>query len=88
MLDAAQQGATKAGDEYVAQDRVLVALAASDTQAGRMLKAAGATGQALERAVAEIRKGRKVDSATAEQNFDALKKYARDVTALAREQKT
>ena len=87
VLDAAQQGASKAGDEFVAQDRLLVAIAASDTQAGRMLKAAGATGQALERAVAEIRKGRKVDSATAEQNFDSLKKYARDVTALAREQK-
>ncbi len=87
LLDAAQQQATKAGDEFVAQDRLLVAIAASDTQAGRLLKTAGATGQALERAVAEIRKGRKVDSATAEQNFDALKKYARDVTALARDQK-
>ena len=86
-MDAAQQQATKAGDEFVAQDRLLVAIAASDTQAGRLLKTSGATGQALERAVAEIRKGRKVDSATAEQNFDALKKYARDVTALARDQK-
>jgi len=87
VLDAAQQGANKAGDEFVAQDRLLVALAASDTPAGRALKAAGATPQALERAVAEVRKGRKVDSATAEQQFDALKKYARDVTQLARDQK-
>ncbi len=87
VLDAAQQGANKAGDEFVAQDRVLIALAASDTPAGRALKAAGASAQALERAVAEIRKGRKVDSATAEQQFDALKKYARDVTQLARDQK-
>jgi len=87
VLDAAQLQATKAGDEYVAQDRVLVAIAASETAAGRALKAAGATPQALERAVNDIRKGRKVDSATAEQQFDALKKYARDVTALAREQK-
>jgi ATP-dependent Clp protease ATP-binding subunit ClpB len=87
VLDAAQQGATKAGDEFVAQDRLLVALAASDTPAGRALKAAGASPQALERAVAEVRKGRKVDSATAEQQFDALKKYARDVTQLARDQK-
>jgi ATP-dependent Clp protease ATP-binding subunit ClpB len=87
VLDAAQQGATKAGDEFVAQDRLLVALAASDTPAGRALKAAGATAQALEKAVNDIRKGRKVDSATAEQQFDALKKYARDVTQLAREQK-
>ncbi|HQU00932.1 MAG TPA: ATP-dependent chaperone ClpB, partial [Acetobacteraceae bacterium] len=87
VLDAAQTAATKAGDEYVAQDRVLVALAASDTPAGRALKQAGASAQALDRAVADIRKGRKVTSATAEQNFDALKKYARDVTALAREGK-
>ena len=87
VLDAAQQQATKAGDEFVAQDRVLIALAASDTPAGRALKAAGASAQALERAVAEVRKGRKVDSATAEQQFDALKKYARDVTQLARDQK-
>ncbi|HVE23306.1 MAG TPA: ATP-dependent chaperone ClpB [Acidocella sp.] len=87
VLDAAQQGAAKAGDEYVAQDRLLVALAASDTPAGRALKSAGATPKALELAVNELRKGRKVDSATAEQQFDALKKYARDVTQLARDQK-
>jgi ATP-dependent Clp protease ATP-binding subunit ClpB len=87
VLDAAQREALKAGDEYVAQDRLLVALAASDTAAGRALKLAGATAQNLEKAVADIRKGRKVDSATAEQNFDALKKYARDVTQLARDQK-
>jgi ATP-dependent Clp protease ATP-binding subunit ClpB len=87
VLDAAQREALKAGDEYVAQDRLLVALAASDTPAGKALKLAGATAQNLEKAVADIRKGRKVDSATAEQNFDALKKYARDVTQLAREQK-
>ncbi len=87
VLDAAQQAATKAGDSFVAQDRLLVALAASDTPAGRALKGAGVSAQALERAVSEMRKGRKVDSATAEQQFDALKKYARDVTALAREQK-
>ena len=87
MLDGAQQSATKAGDEYVAQDRVLVALAASDTPAGRALKSAGVSAQALDKAVADIRKGRKVDSANAEANFDALNKYARDVTAVAREGK-
>jgi ATP-dependent Clp protease ATP-binding subunit ClpB len=84
VLDAAQQQATKAGDEYVAQDRLLVALAASDTDAGRALRGAGADPQRLEKAVAEIRKGRKVDSANAEANFDALKKYARDITEVAR----
>ncbi len=87
VLDAAQQAAQKAGDEYVAQDRLLVALAASDTPAAKALRAAGATPQALDKAVADIRKGRKVDSQNAESNFDALKKYARDVTALAREGK-
>jgi ATP-dependent Clp protease ATP-binding subunit ClpB len=87
VLDAAQQAANKAGDEYVAQDRLLVAIAASDTPAGRALKAAGATAQALEKAVTDIRKGRRVDSANAEATFDALKKYARDITALAREGK-
>ncbi|MDE1896794.1 MAG: ATP-dependent chaperone ClpB [Rhodospirillales bacterium] len=87
VLDAAQQAATKAGDGFVAQDRVLVALAASDNGAGRALKAAGVSAQALEKAVNDVRKGRKVDSATAEQQFDALKKYARDVTQLARDQK-
>ena len=84
ILDAAQQAATKAGDEYVAQDRLLIALAASDTPAARALRSAGATPQALEKAVADIRKGRKVTSQNAEQSFDALKKYARDVTELAR----
>ncbi len=87
VLDSAQQLATKAGDEFVAQDRLLQALAASDTQAGRALRAAGADAQRLEKAVADLRKGRTVDSQNAEQQFEALKKYARDLTALAREGK-
>jgi len=84
VLDAAQQQATKTGDSFVAQDRLLVALAASDTPSGRALVAAGATAQKLEGAVEAVRKGRKVDSASAEQQFDALKKYARDLTDAAR----
>ena len=84
VLDAAQQLAQKAGDEYVAQDRLLLALAASEGVAGRALRNAGVTAQALTKVVEDIRKGRKVDSPNAEQNFDALKKYARDVTELAR----
>nr|WP_294524032.1 ATP-dependent chaperone ClpB [uncultured Rhodopila sp.] len=87
VLDAAQQASTRAGDEYVAQDRLLVALAESSTPAGRALKAAGVTPQALEKAVNDNRKGRKVTSANAEANFDALNKYSRDVTAVAREGK-
>ena len=86
-LDNAQQAAQRAGDEYVAQDRVLVALAAAGGAAERALRTAGATAQALERALAEIRKGRRVTSANAEASFDALKKYARDVTAVARDGK-
>jgi len=87
VLDAAQQASTKAGDEYVAQDRLLLALAETNAPAARALKAAGVTPQALEKAVNEIRKGRKVTSANAEASFDALNKYSRDVTALAREGK-
>ncbi len=85
LLDAAQQAAVKAGDEYVAQDRLLLALAMNDGPAGRVLRSAGVTPDALDKAVADIRKGRKVDSPNAEAGFEALKKYARDVTALARE---
>jgi ATP-dependent Clp protease ATP-binding subunit ClpB len=87
LLDGAQQAAQKSGDEYVAQDRLLVALAAGKDPAARALREAGAPADKLERAVNDLRRGRKVDSANAEANFDALKKYARDVTALAREGK-
>ncbi|TCZ53180.1 ATP-dependent chaperone ClpB [Roseicella aquatilis] len=84
VLDAAQQQAQKAGDSFAAQDRLLVALAASDAPAGRILKQAGADAQRLEAAVADLRKGRKVDNQNAEEQFDALKKYARDITEAAR----
>jgi ATP-dependent Clp protease ATP-binding subunit ClpB len=87
VLDAAQQAAQKGGDEYVAQDRLLVALASAEGPAGAVLRAAGATAQALDAALAEIRKGRKVTSQGAEDTFDALSKYARDITAIAREGK-
>ncbi|MDW8315111.1 MAG: ATP-dependent chaperone ClpB [Rhodovarius sp.] len=87
VLDAAQQQAQKAGDAYVAQDRLLLALAASDTPAGRILRSAGAHPAALEAAIAEIRRGRTVDSPGAEESFDALKKYARDITEAARQGK-
>jgi len=87
VLDGAAQAAQKAGDEYVAQDRLLVALAADMGAAGRALRDSGATPQALEKAVNDVRKGRKVTSANAEATFDALKKYARDVTQLARDGK-
>ncbi|MGH7107731.1 MAG: Clp protease N-terminal domain-containing protein, partial [Acetobacteraceae bacterium] len=84
VLDAAERAAVKAGDEYVAQDRLLIALAEGVGPGARSLRASGATPQALEKAVGEIRKGRRVTSPAAEASFDALKKYARDVTELAR----
>src|SRR5262249_16389086 len=87
VLDAAQQAATRAGDAYVAQDPLLVAIAAAENPAARALRNTGITAQALEKAVNDIRKGRKVTSPNAESTFDALKKYARDVTALARDGK-
>ncbi len=87
VLDGAQQAALKAGDEYVAQDRLLLALAGGEGGAGEALRRGGATPQLLERSIADIRKGRKVDSQNAEANFEALKKYARDVTEVAREGK-
>lgn len=83
LLDAAQSAATASGDSFVAQDRLLVAIAGSSTPAGKALAEGKATAKALESAVAQIRKGRTVDSASAESTFDALKKYARDVTAVA-----
>ena len=84
VLDAAERAAEKAGDDYVAQDRLLVALATGEGPAARALRDGGASAQALERTVADIRKGRRVTSANAEASFDALKKYARDMTELAR----
>ena len=87
VLDGAQTGAGRAGDGFVAQDRLLLALAESETPAGRALAENGAGMAALEGAIAAVRKGRKVDSANAEASFDSLKKYARDVTQLARDGK-
>ncbi|MEI6161159.1 MAG: ATP-dependent chaperone ClpB, partial [Roseococcus sp.] len=83
-LDAAQQAATKAGDAYVAQDRMLLGLAIAESAASRALKAGRATPEALEDAITRLRKGRKVDAPAAEESFDALKKYARDLTEAAR----
>ncbi|CAI3944179.1 ATP-binding subunit ClpA (ClpA) (PDB:1KSF) [Commensalibacter communis] len=87
VLDSAEQEATKAGDSYVAQDRLLLAIAASDTPAGYAMQKNGVSAQNLSHAIDAIRKGRKVDSANAEASFDALKKYARDMTEIARQGK-
>ena len=88
VLEQAEQMADKAGDSFVTAERLLLALAvAGSTAAGRILKGAGVTAQGLNRAIEEVRKGRKANSASAEDQYDALKKYARDLTQAAREGK-
>ena len=88
VFDTAQKIADKAGDKFVTVERLLLALAMeSSSDAGRVLKDAGVTPAALNQAINDIRKGRTADSAGAEQGYDALKRYARDLTALAAEGK-
>ena len=85
VLDAAEQIAAKVGDSFVTVERLLVALALSNTtEAGKALKAAGVTPQALNDAISSVRRGRTADSAGAEDSFEALKKFARDLTEAAR----
>jgi ATP-dependent Clp protease ATP-binding subunit ClpB len=88
VFDAAEKAAEKSGDSFVAAERLLLALALEkDTEAGKALAAAGVSAQSLNQAIEGLRKGRKADSASAENAYDALKKYARDLTAAAREGK-
>jgi ATP-dependent Clp protease ATP-binding subunit ClpB len=85
LLDSAQAIAKKAGDSFVTAEYLLLALAmASGTDSARILKDAGVTAQNLNKAIADLRQGRTADSATAENQYDALKKYARDLTEAAR----
>ncbi len=86
-LDAAEQAATKAGDSYVTAERLLFGLAITPGPAADILKKAGLTPQKLEAAIAELRKGRTAQSSSAEDQYDALKKYARDLTEDARKGK-
>jgi ATP-dependent Clp protease ATP-binding subunit ClpB len=87
VLDQAEQLASKAGDSFVPVQRLLQALTLSSTSAGKALKAANVDAKALERAIQEVSGGRSADSANAEQAYDAMKKYARDLTEAAREGK-
>jgi ATP-dependent Clp protease ATP-binding subunit ClpB len=88
VLATAEQAAKKAGDSFVTAERLLLALALEkETDAGKALSAGAVTPQALNTAIEAIRKGRTADSASAENAYDALKKYARDLTAAAREGK-
>ena len=85
VLAEAEKLAEKAGDSFVTVERLLTALAMVKSAAAEALKAAGVTAQGLNGAINDLRKGRTADSASAEQQYDALKKYARDLTEAARE---
>ena len=84
LFDQAQKLADKAGDSFVTAERLLLALAMDkDTEAGKALSRAGVTAQNLNKAIEDLRKGRTADTANAEGGYDALKKYARDLTEAA-----
>ncbi|MFP6771510.1 MAG: ATP-dependent chaperone ClpB [Alphaproteobacteria bacterium] len=88
LFEQAEDIADKAGDSYVTAERLILALAlATSTPAAAALGKAGLTPQKLNSAINDLRKGRTADSATAENAYDALKKYARDLTEAAREGK-
>jgi len=85
IFDNAEKIAQKAGDSYVTVERLLLALAMEkSTEAGKILERAGVTPQTLNAAIEDLRKGRTADNPTAENAYDALKKYARDLTEAAR----
>src|SRR6201991_4752904 len=85
VFDAAEKAGEKAGDSFVTVERLLLGLALEkDNEAGKILKNAGVTPQNLNAAINALRKGRTADSASAENAYDALKKYARDLPQAAR----
>ena len=85
VLDEAEKVAKKAGDSFVPVERILMALAMVNTKAKDALSAGAVSAQNLNAAINDIRKGRTADSASAEEGYDALKKYARDLTQAAEE---
>ena len=88
VFDTAEKIAEKAGDSYVTVERLLLALAMEKScEASKILANAGVNPQTLNAAINDLRKGRTADNATAENSYDALKKYARDLTEAAREGK-
>jgi ATP-dependent Clp protease ATP-binding subunit ClpB len=88
VFDTAEKAGEKAGDSFVSAERLLLALALErQSEAGKILANAGVTPQNLNAAVEALRKGRTTDSASAENAYDALKKYARDLTQAARDGK-
>ena len=87
VLDEAGKIAKKAGDSFVPVERMLTALAVVSSKAKEALEAGAVTAQKLNAAINDVRKGRKADSASAEDSYEALSKYARDLTEAAREGK-
>jgi ATP-dependent Clp protease ATP-binding subunit ClpB len=87
VLDEAEKIATKAGDSFVPVERILTALAVVKSPAKEALDAGAVTAQKLNEAINDLRKGRTADTASAEEGYDALKKYARDLTQAARDGK-
>lgn len=88
VFELAEKEAKKAGDSFVTVEFLLLALSLSkETDAGKILNNAGVNSEKLRLAIETMRKGRKADSASAESQYDALKKYATDMTALARQGK-
>ena len=88
LLDQAEQIAQKAGDSYVTVERLLLALTlAAGAATGKALARAGVKAEALNEAINQLRGGRAADTASAEDRYDALKKFARDLTQAARDGK-
>ncbi|MEO1109404.1 MAG: ATP-dependent chaperone ClpB [Pseudomonadota bacterium] len=87
VLDEAAKIATKASDSFVPVERVLMALCMVKSKAKDALEAGAVSAQKLNEAINDIRKGRTADTASAEEGYDALKKYARDLTEAAAEGK-
>jgi ATP-dependent Clp protease ATP-binding subunit ClpB len=83
----AEAGAKAAGDAFVTTERLLIAIAKEGGDAAKALKAAGVNTSGLESAAQAIRKGKTADSASAEEGYEALKRYARDLTQAARDGK-
>src|ERR1700742_4423097 len=87
VFATAEADAKAAGDAFVTTERLLIAIAKDGGDAASVLKNAGVTPAALENAAVALRKGRTADSASAEEGYDALKRYARDLTQAARDEK-
>ncbi len=87
VFSAAEEASKKAGDAFVTTERLLAAIAKEGGAAAEALKSAGVTAKKLDDAVAEMRKGKTADNASAEDSYDALKRYARDLTEAARDGK-